>query len=305
MSLFSFNKGKLSKIKRINFKLEKNIQKITENNLNEIFGLEFVKSEFKLNKLRIDSLAFDSQAKSFVIIEYKREKNFSVIDQGYAYLALLLNNKADFILEYNENKDKLLKKSDIDWTQSKVIFISPQFTEYQQQAIEFKDLPIELWEISQFENNTVLFNQLKSPDTSESINTVSSGSKVVQEVSKEVKVYNESDHLKVTSPALKELYENLKSRILELGENIEVKTFKIYIGFIASTNFADIHIYKNSIKIWINLPKGRLDDPQNISRDVSDVGHWGNGDYEISLSSLDDLGYIMTLIKQSYETNSN
>ncbi len=49
-----------------------------------------VKSEFQLNNLRIDTLAFDKESNSFVIIEYKRGVNFSVIDQGYAYLALLI-----------------------------------------------------------------------------------------------------------------------------------------------------------------------------------------------------------------------
>ncbi|HYJ02546.1 MAG TPA: hypothetical protein VEW92_10065 [Nitrososphaeraceae archaeon] len=57
-------------------------------------------------------------------------------------LALLLNNKAEFILN-------------IDWTQSRIIFISPVFSTYQRKAIEFKDLPIELWEIKQYYNNII------------------------------------------------------------------------------------------------------------------------------------------------------
>ena len=149
--------NKLSQIKEQPFKLEKEIQNLSEVSLKVIFGLEFVKSEFKLNNFRIDTLAFDVENKSFVVIEYKRDKNFSVIDQGYAYLSLMLNNKADFILEYNENSKKHLKKTDVDWTQSKVIFVSPSFTTYQREAINFKDLPIELWEIARYENNNISF----------------------------------------------------------------------------------------------------------------------------------------------------
>lgn len=156
MAIFSIKQNKLEKIREIPFRNEKEIQKLTEQNLEEIFGLEFVKSEVSLENLRIDTLAFDNEAKSFVIIEYKKDKSFSVIDQGYAYLALLLNNKADFILEYNENKNKNIKKKDIDWSQSKVIFISPQFTKYQRKAINFRDMPIELWEIKIYGNNTIL-----------------------------------------------------------------------------------------------------------------------------------------------------
>ncbi len=304
MPLFSLNNHKLDRINKVDFKLEKDIQKLTEENLNEIFGLEFVITEFQLNNLRVDTLAFDSETNSFVIVEYKREKNFSVIDQGYAYLALLLNNKADFILEYNERKGKFLRREDIDWSQSRVIFVSPQFTRYQQQAIEFKDLPIELWEISKYTNETILFNQLKSPDTSESINTVSSKSKAVQKVSIEVKKYSEENHLDITSEELKELYLQLKERILELGDNIEIKPLKIYIAFKSTRNFVDIEFMKNTMKIWLNLKKGNLDDPKYMAKDVSSTGHHGNGDYEITLTPDDDLDYLMTLIKQSYKKNS-
>ena len=57
------------------------------------------------------------------------------------YLNLMLNNKADFILEYNEaSSPEPLKKEDVDWSQSRIIFIAPEFTRYQQHAIGFKDL---------------------------------------------------------------------------------------------------------------------------------------------------------------------
>jgi RecB family endonuclease NucS len=57
------------------------MQKITEDNLESVFGLEFIKTEFQLNNLRIDTLAFDNESNSFVIIEYKRGNSYSVIDQ--------------------------------------------------------------------------------------------------------------------------------------------------------------------------------------------------------------------------------
>jgi len=144
MALFEICKDKLNYIKEEKFKLEKDIQKLTEDNLYDIFGLDFVKSEFALNNFRIDTLAFDKHSNSFVIIEYKRDKSFSVVDQGYAYLSLMLNNKADFILEYNEKMKDNLERKDVDWSQSRVLFLANSFTVYQQNAINFKDLPIEL-----------------------------------------------------------------------------------------------------------------------------------------------------------------
>ncbi len=84
------------------FPSEREVQRMTEANLQDLFNLDFVKSEFELNYLRIDTLAFDKESAAFVIIEYKKDRNFSVVDQGVAYLNLMLNHKADFILEYNE-----------------------------------------------------------------------------------------------------------------------------------------------------------------------------------------------------------
>jgi len=303
MPIFNIRQGKLEKIRDIPFKNEKEVQDLTEGSLKDVFGLEFVRSQFELHKLRIDTLAFDNESKSFVIVEFKKDKNFSVIDQGYAYLQLLLNNKADFILEYNERKGKGLKRDDVDWSQSKVIFVSPQFTNYQKQAINFRDLPIELYEVAKYDNGVMSFNQLKSPETSESINLVSRGSSIVREVSKEIRVYTEKDHLSGMPDEIKEFYEDIKTRILNIGDGIEVRPKKYYIGFIAATNFVDVHIQKGQIKLWLNMDKGEMDDPRKMARDVSNVGHWGNGQYEIALKVGDDLDYLATLIKQSYVKN--
>jgi predicted transport protein len=305
MSLFSIKNDRLERVKEVPFKSErKDIQHTTETSLKEVLGYEFVKSELALGALRIDTLAFDNENRSFVIIEYKIDQSFSVIDQGYAYLGLLLNNKAEFILEYNESKGQSLKRDDVDWSQSKVIFVSPQFTKYQKQAINFRDLPIELWEITKFANGTLLFNQLKSPETSESITKISPGSEIVQKVSREIKVYTEEDHLSGLPNETVELYQTLRERILSLGDNIEVRPRKLYVGFIASTNFVDVHFHKRQLKLWINLAKGQLVDPKKIARDVSEVGHWGNGDYQVLVESSDEFDYLITLIKQSYNKHS-
>jgi len=303
MALFRVNgNNKLAVIKEKPFRLESELQLLTEQNLNNVFGLEFVKHEFSLNSFRIDTLAFDKETKAFVIIEYKRDKNFSVIDQGYAYLALMLNNKADFILEYNECKKDTLRKADIDWSQSRVLFVSQSFTAYQKEAINFKDLPIELWEIKRYDNETVNYNQIKTSGSKESIKTISKEDQAIENVTREIKVYTEDEHLSNATEQTKELYEIFRSAILNLGD-IEIQPKKYYIAFKSASNVVDIHILKNSLKLWINLKKEELDDPKNISKDVSSTGHWGNGDYEISLRDDEDLEYILSLIKQSLKAN--
>jgi predicted transport protein len=280
------NNTKLQLIKEKPFKLEKDIQKITELNLKEIFGLEFVCSEFTVKNFRIDTLAYDRESNSFVIIEYKKDKNFSVIDQGFAYLSCMLNNKSDFILEYNEHNKNSLKREDIDWSQSKIVFISSSFTIYQKEAINFNDLPIELWEVKRYCNNTISYQQIINKGSQESIRAISKLDSSISNITNEIKIYSETDHLAKASEQIIELYEMLKNKILTNYDDINVKIRKYYIAFISKTNFVDIRISKKDIKIWLNLPKGKLNDPQNIARDVSAIGHWGNGDYELILKNL-------------------
>lgn len=302
-----YNLGqKLNLIKEKPFKYEREIQTLVESNLISLLRLEFIRSEFLLNNFRIDSLAFDNETKSFVIIEYKRDKNFSVIDQGYAYLSLMLNNKADFILEFNENQSHSLKRTDVDWSQSKVIFISPQFTNYQKEAINFKDLPIELWEIKRYENEIIYFSQIQKASAIESIKTITKNDDVVEAVNKEVKVFTEQDHLQKGDFETIELYNEVKSRIISLDDNIEPQPKKQTIGFKVNNNiFCDIVLQGKGLKVYLNLKSGDLQDQKHIARDVSNVGHWGNGSYEIKISDLDDIDYIISLIKQSLRKNNN
>src|SRR3989344_1558542 len=202
MPIFNIRDKKLQPISEKKFYIEHDIQKLTEANLSTVFGLTFISgasnNEFSVRAQEqdfyIDTLAFDENQKSFVIIEYKKDKSISVIDQGFAYLSAMLNHKADFVLEINERLGRNYKKSDIDWEQSRVIFVSPEFTNYQRNAINFKDLPIYLYEVRLYENNLIDFNPIKPYRTTESIGNISKD-KTIQNVTKEVRVYSEEDLL--------------------------------------------------------------------------------------------------------------
>jgi predicted transport protein len=302
MALFKSTASKLDVIKESPFKLEREIQRLFENNLPQIMGLELVKSEFIIKNKRIDTLGYDSQSKAFVIIEYKRDKNSSVIDQGFTYLNLMLQNKADFVLEYNESLKKSILRGDVDWSQTRVAFVSPGFTENQREATNFKDIAIELWEVKQYENGIVSINQIKKSNAAESIKAITDKNKDLQEISKEIKVYTEDDHLNGKPDETIELYEKFKAAILDLSADIEVKPQKFYIAFKKGSNITDIEIQKNGIKISINMKAGKLDDPKHLMRDVSILkGHSLNGDYEHKVENDKDLEYIMSLVKQAID----
>ncbi|ROI06575.1 hypothetical protein EGI16_01315 [Chryseobacterium sp. G0240] len=300
MQLFKNNKQVFSILKEIPFRLEKEIQNIFESNLQTLTNWKFIKSEFTIKANRIDTLAYDSENNSFVIIEYKRDRHFSVVDQGVSYLNLMLEYKADFIVEYNESQNEAIKRADIDWSQSKVVFVSPAFTDFQKQASNFKDLPIELWEIKQYENDIILINPIKKSTAAPNIKEVKSEhNSVISKVTKEVTVYTEELYLLGKNDSVIELYESYKQAILNLSSELEVHPKKWYIAFKTKTNVIDIKVQANSLKMWINLKRGQLDDSKNIMKDVSLKGHNGNGDYEITVKNTENLEYIMSLVKQA------
>ncbi len=298
MILYNNSTSNLLQVKEKPFKLEREIQLIFEKNLQEIMGLELVKSEFTIKNKRIDTLAYDKQTKAFIIIEYKRDKNYSVVDQGITYLNLMLQNSAEFILTYNETLNVTLHSKNIDWSQSRVAFVSPSFTENQISASDFKDFGIELWEVKQFENNFISINSIKKSSSAISIKPLLENNEKLKEVKEHIKVYTEEDHFKNGSDFTIELYEKFKSSILNLADNIEIIPQKFYIAFKKGSNISDIEFQKKGLKIFINAKKGTLNDPKGLVKDVSEIGHRGNGDYQIQIENDNDLEYIMSLIKQ-------
>ena len=127
MKLYNITKDKLNLVETKQFPLERDIQNLIQKNTLELFNVEFVESELIVGKYRIDTLCYDEENNSFVIVEYKKGDSYSVIDQGYTYLQLLLNNKSDFLLTLSKHFNRVLDVKDIDWSQSKIVFISQSF----------------------------------------------------------------------------------------------------------------------------------------------------------------------------------
>lgn len=298
MTIYDVKSNKLVEIHEAPFKLEREIQELFEANLTEVMGLKLVRSEFTIKNKRIDTLAYDEQAKAFIIIEYKRDKNVSVVDQGFTYLGLMLENKADFVLEHQGQLNSMLKTADVDWSQTRVAFVSPSFTDNQVQATNFKDIAIELWEVKRYTNGTVAITPIKKSKSATSIKPLTQQNTELKAISDVIKVYTEEDHRNSTSDEIYELYEQFRDAIQNLAGDIEIKPQKHYVAFKKDGNVACLEMQKKKMKIYIGAKAGTLDDPKGIAKDVSNIGHYGTGDYEVQVDSDKDLEYIMSLIKQ-------
>src|SRR3989344_8199246 len=312
MAIFQVKNNKVRVVNKKKFDLEKDIQELAEENLETIFGLKFVSGflnqEFSVRAQEqdfyIDTLAFDENQKSFVIIEYKKDKSFSVIDQGFAYLSAMLNHKADFVLEINERLKKNFTKKDIDWEQSRIIFISPEFTNYKRNAINFKDLPIYLYKVRPYENDLYEFDPITPYRTTESIGSLSKD-KTIQSVSKEVKVYTEDDIFGKNERKM-ELYRKLKEKLLSIDPTFVFHATRSYVGVLKQGNWRNIigiDPYQDGLKINYlrSQPKDFQDPKKRVFYRSNSMKNYNQHMSSMIVKSDEDIDYAVFLFEQLYK----
>ena len=76
---------------------------------------------------------------------------------------------------------------------------------------------------------------------------------------------------------------------------------KLYVAYKAETNFVDAVPQAKRLRLSLNMKFQDINDPKGLCKDVSGVGRWGNGDVEVGLSKMDDLPYVIGLVRQSLE----
>lgn len=232
---------------------------------------------------------------TLAIIEYKKESSYSVIDQGLSYLALLLNNKEVFRLRYSEKINAIKRDEEIDWSQSRVIFISPSFSIYQKGAIEFKDLPIELWQVERYDNDTIALNPIKPLEKRESIKTIGKRSKSLGKLSRQIREYTEEEKMIRCNQHTKDLYYELRDRIKEIGNDIVVSPKRNYVALKRNTaNIARLIPMSLGIRVRINTDKFKIDDAKSIMT-ANKRGP------KIDLKQNIEIPYVLDLVKQVYE----
>ena len=97
------------------------------------------------------------------------------------------------------------------------------------------------------------------------------------------------------------LFEKLRREVLSLDPEINEEYLKHYIAYKFETNIVDVVPQKDKLKLYINIRFGELHDPKGLCRNVSQTGHWGNGDVELFLSSVDEIDYVISLVRQAIE----
>lgn len=319
---------------KVDFEYEYYLQQITNKHLNYLFDLEYLTEEFQLpglgdnglesNKniksLKVDSLAYDKKTKSFVVLEYKKELNHKVLRQGRRYYKnfeeKFKNYNEKIKTSYSEQIEELHEQikaideidDDFDLSISKVIIISPEFSDAQIERSKNPKYPYELYTVSlckiDEENSRVLYKKInhgpkKDDDTKELF--VSSDD---LEITRYALLENKSDKIKELYDDFENrLFEQFNEDILNMRYIVDAVSIKAQREYICLVNVKNLVNEKNSIKIHYYIGKNEKWDEyadEGKIRDISGIKTGGPSvNYELILTH-ENMGCAINLINQVY-----
>lgn len=298
IKLFRISGGQVAELAGRSVALEKSLQTLMESNLEAFLGVRFLASEYSTGKThggRIDTLGIDEN-NCPVIIEYKRSLNENVINQGLFYLDWLLDHRAEFTLLAMKVIGVDVETL-IDWSSPRLICIAGDFTKYDEHAVSQINRTIELVRYRRYGDDYMVL---------ELVNAVA-GTPI--DVDKEPGLKSTyktvSMYLEQAPPDLRDLYHATEAFQLALGDDVTRKVTQLYIAFRRIKNFACVEVHPQSKKLLVYLkvdPDSVLLEP-GFTRDVRKIGHFGTGDLEVTVTSLDDLERAKPLIVASYEAS--
>ena len=281
--------------------LEKSLQTLIEKYLEAFLGVRFLASEFSTGKDhggRMDTLGIDENGCP-VIIEYKRSSNENVINQGLFYLDWLMDHKKDFEWLVMERYGKEAAAS-VEWSSPRLLCIAGDFTKYDSHAVKQMNRNIELIRYRHYGDDLLLLDLVNST-TAPSAGSVPS-SPVTATGGKTKTV---AEYLAQADQELSDRYEALKAWMLALGDDVQFKVLKNYFAFRRIKNFAcaEVHTKTRNLLVYVKVDPDTIELKPGFTRDVRNIGHFGTGELEITLHSMDDLEKAKPLIEKSYEAS--
>lgn len=112
-----------------------------------------------------------------------------------------------------------------------------------------------------------------------------------------------AEQLQITSSQLRELYNSIKDYIMSLGDDIVENQLKLYVAFKKIKNIVCAEVYQKQILLHLRLNPDNVELEEGFTRDMRGVGHFGTGDLQISIKSIDDFEKAKALIDKAYELN--
>ncbi|AJW43889.1 DUF5655 domain-containing protein [Ralstonia mannitolilytica] len=308
IQLFRLSNGCATELSGHAAPLEKTLQTLFERQMETLLGVRLLASEYatgKTHRGRIDSLGLDENGCP-VIIEYKRHSNENVINQGLFYLDWLLDHQAEFRWLVMETLGKEVAER-IEWSGTRLLCIASDFTRYDQHAVQQIPRNIELLRYKQFGDDLLLLelvNAQSVPDAAAVKPASDADSSELPATPKPAgKDRSLAEQLELATPEIRVLYTQTSDYLIALGEDVQEKRLKLYTAFRRLKNFACLKASSTHLKITLKLDPTTVQLEEDFCRDVSQIGHWGTGDVEVTLRDATDLERAKPLLDRSYAEN--
>jgi predicted transport protein len=307
MPIFQISSHKLVPVEQTNFLTEKQLQTLVEANLGPVFNCRFVASEFSTGSQhagRIDTLALSEDCNP-VIIEYKKVESSELINQSLFYLSWIYDHKGDFHIAVQKSLGNEVK---VDWTDVRVICLAPNYKKYDLHAVQVMGANIELWRYRLFKNSCLFLEEVFQktvstfhdiPATDKSPVMIAAGKKAA--LTRATGIYSFEQHISGKSETIKEMVFDLRDFIMNLDSAMEEVPKKFYVAYKISQNIVCIEVKKHKVILYLKLNPKDISDLPSIARDVSEIGHYGTGDLEITLTSAQDLEAAKEFINAAYQ----
>lgn len=312
IKLFRITSGMVSELMGDASDLEKPLQLLIESNLETLLGIRFLATEYSTGKThggRIDSLGLDEN-NCPVILEYKRSTGENVINQGLYYLDWLMDHKAEFKLLTIDKLGKNVGDA-IDWSAPRLVCIAADFTKYDGHAVQQINRNIELIRYRRFGNELLLLELANATNATQSNNSQKVAKASKSEKASELKHSGAvektgpdksyAEMLTIIPESLRQVLTSLEDYTMSLGDDVQRKELRLYIAFKRIKNFATVVLQKSRIILYLHVEPKQIIASLPTARDVSSIGHWGTGNIEIPLNSIQDLDAVKPFIQTAYE----
>ncbi len=295
MELYHVEGQSLSSLPRKQLALERHIQRLLESNLDAVFGIRFLASEYSTGEKhggRIDSLGIDENGTP-VIVEYKLTSSENVINQSLYYLDWLVDHRGDFVLLVQK---KLGSDVSIDWTAPRVLCIANSFSKYDTYAVQQMGRNIQLVQYRLFEGGYLLIDVIGGSLISLSTTKRAGLPQPVEQIE-----YSVDQQMRHGNKEIQEIAEELRQHFLQLGEDVTESPVKNYIAYRTTRNFCCLEVHQKHIFLYLTL------DPEvgkglKFCRDVSNIGHFGTGNLEVRVENADQVLDAKRLIDLAYRS---
>ena len=304
MPLFKINKNTIEHVDQTNFKTEKLLQGLVEASLAPVFRCRFVASEFPTGAVhggRIDTLAL-SEDDNPVIIEYKKVASSELVNQALYYLAWIHDHKGDF----QEAARKVLgAKTEVDWSDVRVICLAPSYNKFDLHAVQMMGPSIELWTYRLFANDSIYLEEIRQKDVAplapggKNPVMVAAGKKAA--LTKKTASWTFQQHLDGKPAGIREIALAVQEFVLGLDDSIDERPKKFYVAYRTTQNIVCMEVQQKKVYLFLKLSPKEVKPQDGFIRDVSEIGHFGTGDIEVTVKSLEDLEKAKALIQKAWE----